>query len=181
MKRYKYDPETLSYVEINDRKLVFFLSLTFLWLVSITTWFMLANRQEIKKADQKIIVSNTSTYIDSLQPDTIRSRVHVTFYNATSSQCDGIPNITASGFKINMDSPYKHRIIAVSPDLIKKGFRLGDVVTLRFPKKHSLSIYNGQWRIEDKTSSRHHGLVDLLVNVGFPMGSVKGVEILKIN
>jgi 3D (Asp-Asp-Asp) domain-containing protein len=180
MKRYKYDPQTLSYIEIDNKKLILFLVISFLWLSSILTWFILS-RKHITKTTQHIVVNNSRVSNDTLQPDTLRHKVHVTFYNATSSQCDGIPNVTASGFKINMDSPYKHRIIAISPDLIKKGFKLGDIVTIKFPKKHSLSIYNGQWRIEDKTSSRHTNLVDLLVNVGFPMGSVKGVEIIKVN
>ena len=48
--------------------------------------------------------------------------VVATIYHAVPGQTDDTPDITATGFVIDLNNPKKHRIVAVSRDLEKIGF-----------------------------------------------------------
>ena len=50
--------------------------------------------------------------------------VVATLYNALPEQTDDSPLVTASGALINELCPESHRWVAVSPDLLKKGWGL---------------------------------------------------------
>ena len=55
--------------------------------------------------------------------------VTATIYHAVEAQTDSTPDITASGYKINMKDPLSDRIIAVSWDLENMhGFTMGTMV-----------------------------------------------------
>ena len=70
------------------------------------------------------------------------------------------------------------RIVALSPDMFKKGFKLGDrihVVSKSDPK------VNGYWTVRDKTAPRLRGHIDFLLHPsegkGFHNGKVTVTKI----
>jgi hypothetical protein len=56
--------------------------------------------------------------------------VTATIYHAVPNQTDSTPDRTATNFKINMDNPESHRIIAVSRDLEALGFTMNKTVVI---------------------------------------------------
>lgn len=87
-----------------------------------------------------------------------KQKVTLTIYKATESETDSTPNITASGFKIDTLNPGKHKIIAVSRDLKKKGWGFGKKVKIKKAGK-----YNGVYTIRDLMNKRHKNRIDVLV------------------
>jgi 3D (Asp-Asp-Asp) domain-containing protein len=85
--------------------------------------------------------------------------VTLTTYTATSSETDSTPNITASGFKIDTSNPSKHKIIAISRDLKRKGWAFNKKVRIRRAGK-----YNGVYVIKDLMNKRHKKRIDILVS-----------------
>lgn len=85
--------------------------------------------------------------------------VVATIYHADPGQTDDTPNITATGFTINMVDPRSHNIIAVSRDLEKLGFVMGAKVCVE-----NAGQMNGVWVIEDRMNKRWTRRIDFLVN-----------------
>jgi 3D (Asp-Asp-Asp) domain-containing protein len=85
--------------------------------------------------------------------------VTLTTYTPTMGETDSTPNVTASGFKIDVDNPDKHKIIAVSRDLKKKGWKFNKKVRVR-----GAGRYNGVYTIKDVMNKRHRKRIDVLVN-----------------
>lgn len=111
-----------------------------------------------------------------ISSDTIcQETVDATIYHAVVGQTNSDPSHTASMFKLDLTNPYKHRIIAVSRDLLKK-----------FPIHSKVRIfgagrYDGVWIVEDKMNKRWSKRIDFLVNTNVRGGKWKGVKITKIN
>lgn len=111
--------------------------------------------------------------------DMTETRVHATVYNAVEEQCNEDPEHTAFMFKLDLDDPYKHRIIAVSRDLLDK-YPNGTKVCVRGTE------YDGIYTVRDKMArrSKHRGeikkSIDILINVDMPIGSWKNVTITRV-
>lgn len=102
--------------------------------------------------------------------------VTLTIYKPTSAETDSTPNITASGFKIDTINPTKHKIIAVSRDLKKKGWSFGRKVKIKNAGK-----YNGVYTIRDVMNKRHKNRVDVLVGENHSPVRMENVEIMLID
>lgn len=100
--------------------------------------------------------------------------VTATVYNAVVEQTNSDPGHTASMFKLDLKNPYKHRIIAVSRDLLTK-FPMGTKVRIE-----GTGRYDGIWYVEDKMNKRYSKRIDLLINVDMPIGKWNNVTIAKI-
>ena len=99
--------------------------------------------------------------------------VTATVYNAVEEQTNSDPGHTASMFKLDLSNPYRHRIIAVSRNLLKE-----------FPMHSKVRItgtsYDGIYVIEDKMNKRYVDRIDILINIGMKIGKWKNVKITKI-
>ena len=104
-----------------------------------------------------------------------REIVHATVYNAVVEQTNSDPGHTASMFKLDLSNPYKHRIIAVSRNLLKE-FPMHSKVRISGTGK-----YDGEWIVNDKMNKRYSKRIDLLINIDMSIGSWKSVELTKIN
>lgn len=83
-----------------------------------------------------------------------------TYYNATESQCDGTPYVTASNEVIdtNLLNSYQLRWVAISRDL-KNYYNFGDTIIVRSENEK----INGEWIVKDLMNSRFRRYVDFLV------------------
>jgi 3D (Asp-Asp-Asp) domain-containing protein len=97
--------------------------------------------------------------------------VTLTTYSPTEGETDSTPNITASGFKIDIDNPKKHKIIAVSRDL-KRKWKFNQKVRIRKAGK-----YNGVYTVKDVMNKRHKKRIDILVGSKEKPIKLKGVEV----
>ena len=104
-----------------------------------------------------------------------REMVTATVYNAVPEQTNSDPGHTASMFKLDLLNPYKHRIIAVSRDLLIK-FPMGTKVRISGTEK-----YDGVWYVQDKMNKRYSKRIDLLINTNMSIGKWDGIEVVKIN
>lgn len=101
----------------------------------------------------------------------VSEKVTATVYNAVKEQCNSDVQHTAFMFKLDLDNPYKHRIIAVSRDLLAK-----------FPNKSKVKVsgaegFDGIWTVRDKMNKRYSKRIDFLVNKSVSLGKWKGVII----
>ena len=103
----------------------------------------------------------------------VDEEVVATVYNAVPAQTNSDPSHTASMFKLDLSNPYKHKIIAVSRDLLKK-FPMGTVVKIEG------TSYDGIYTVNDKMNKRYTKRIDLLINVGMRIGKWNNVTITKI-
>lgn len=96
-----------------------------------------------------------------------------TVYNAVPEQTNSDPEHTAFMFKLDLDNPYKHRIIAVSRDLLKK-----------YPKGTKVYIdgtrYDGIYTVMDKMNKRYTNRIDILINEDMPIGKWNYVKMIKL-
>ena len=97
--------------------------------------------------------------------------VTLTTYSPNEGETDSTPNITASGFKIDVDNPGKHKIIAVSRDL-KRKWKFNQKVRIRKAGK-----YNGVYTVKDVMNKRHKKRIDILVGLTEKPIKLKGVEV----
>jgi 3D (Asp-Asp-Asp) domain-containing protein len=98
--------------------------------------------------------------------------VTATVYNAVAGQTDSTPLITASGRRINYDSP--QRWIAVSRDLEPLGFTFGTKVCIE-----NAGEMNGEWVVQDRMNKRFKLRIDFLVHASRRLGKWRGVLITK--
>ena len=100
--------------------------------------------------------------------------VKATMYTVSPNQTDDSPLVTASGFKLHPKNPKKHRIIAVSRDLVDSlGF--GTKVRLENAGK-----YNGVYVIEDVMNKRFKRRIDILINPKDKAISLESVKITMV-
>jgi len=102
------------------------------------------------------------------------SYVTATVYHAVPEQTNGDPAYTASMFKIDLNNPHRHRIVAVSRDLL-----------VQYPFKTKVLIsgagkYDGVYTVRDVTSKRLTNRIDILINQGMSVGKWKNVRITKV-
>ena len=100
--------------------------------------------------------------------------VTLTTYSPSVGETDSSPNITASGFKIDLDDPKKHKIIAVSRDL-KRKWKFNQKVRIKKAGK-----YNGVYTIKDVMNKRHKKRIDILVGLGDRPIKLTGVQVTLI-
>jgi len=104
-----------------------------------------------------------------------KEKVTMTIYSPTNSETDSTPDLTASGFKIDIDNPSKHRIIAVSRDLKRNGWGFNKKVRIR-----KAGRYNGVYTIKDLMNKRYKKTIDILVDEDHKPVKLKNVEITLI-
>ena len=98
--------------------------------------------------------------------------VTATIYHATTNQTDSTPDRTATNFKININNPESHRIIAVSRDLESKGFKMNRVVLVS-----NAGDMDGLWIIRDRMNKRWTNRIDFLVDKTMKGGKWTNVKI----
>jgi len=98
--------------------------------------------------------------------------VTATIYHAVPEQTDSTPDITASGARIDINNPLKHRWIAVSRDLEDKGFVFGVKVCVT-----GAGQLDGIWTVQDRMNSRWTNRIDFLVNEELKDGKWDNVRI----
>lgn len=91
-------------------------------------------------------------------PSKPKVSVKVTTYTIDPRQTDNTPLITASGFKLHPRNPRKHKIIAVSRDLIHK-FKFGQYVRLE-----GAGELDGVYVVQDIMNKRFKKRIDVLLN-----------------
>lgn len=99
--------------------------------------------------------------------------VTTTVYNAVPSQTNNDPSHTASMFKLDLTNPYRHKIIAVSRDLLKE-FPMGTWVKIEGTK------YDGIYQVQDKMNNRYKKRIDILINEDMKIGKWTKVKLTKI-
>lgn len=92
-------------------------------------------------------------------------KVEATVYNAVPEQCNSDPGHTATMFKLDLKNPYRHRIIAISRDLEKLGFKMNTKVCISGTGK-----YDGIWYIRDRMNKRYKKRIDFLINQDMGLG-----------
>lgn len=85
--------------------------------------------------------------------------VTLTIYRPVKSQTDNTPDITASGYKIDLRKPSEHKIIAVSRDLKRSGWDFGKRVKIDGAGK-----LDGIYTIQDLMNKRFTKRIDVLVD-----------------
>jgi 3D (Asp-Asp-Asp) domain-containing protein len=100
--------------------------------------------------------------------------VTATTYKANSAETDEDPHITASGFVIDMDNPYKHRLIAISRDL-KRKWKFGTKVLIQGTGEH-----DGVYYVRDLMNKRYKKRVDILIGHKDKQSTFKKVKIYKL-
>lgn len=92
--------------------------------------------------------------IDSLEAEPIKMKA--TYYHPVSKQCNGRPDLTATGMKIDTLRPPK--IIAVSRDLDSL---IGRTIEVLYPE--SLA---GDWDVQDRMNRRWNNRIDFMLAPG---------------
>lgn len=100
--------------------------------------------------------------------------VTATVYHAVKEQCNSDPGHTASMFKLNLKSPYSHKIIAVSRDLLDE-YPFGSLVVLEG------TLYDGVYQVQDVLNKRYIERIDILINPGMRTGKWPDATIKKIH
>ena len=103
----------------------------------------------------------------------VPTNVHATVYNAVPEQTNSDPGHTAFMFELDLNDPYKHRIIAVSRDLLIK-YHAGTKVMV------SGTSYDGVFVVNDKMNKRYTNRIDLLINLDMQIGSWPNATITKL-
>jgi 3D (Asp-Asp-Asp) domain-containing protein len=101
--------------------------------------------------------------------------VTATTYKANSTETDEDPHITASGFVIDMNNPYKHRLIAISRDL-KRKWKFGTKVLIQGTGEH-----DGVYYVRDLMNKRYKKRVDILIGHKDKQSTFKKVKIYKLS
>jgi 3D (Asp-Asp-Asp) domain-containing protein len=104
----------------------------------------------------------------------LSEQVTVTTYTPSVEECDSTPDITASGFKIDILNPKRHKIIAVSRDL-KRKWKFGTKI-----KVTGIGKYNGIYTIKDVMNKRYKKRIDILVGKQDKQFKFTSVKISKI-
>lgn len=81
---------------------------------------------------------------------------------------------TSSGIRISQKNPEKHKIIAISRDLLEK-YNFGDSVYVSGTEK-----YDGMYYIEDLMHKRFKKRIDILINPKDGLNKFFNVKIVKV-
>ena len=72
--------------------------------------------------------------------------------------------VTADGSRINIEKVhnFQHKWVALSQDMFRKGYRLGDLIHVTSKN----SLLNGIWTVKDKMGPRARNSIDFLMTRG---------------
>ena len=102
-----------------------------------------------------------------------QKKVHATVYNAVPAQTNSDPGHTAFMFELDLEDPYKHKIIAVSRDLL-----------VEYPKGTKVVVkgttYHGVCVVMDKMNKRYTDRIDLLIIEEMQIGTWPDATITKL-
>jgi 3D (Asp-Asp-Asp) domain-containing protein len=105
---------------------------------------------------------------------TSQTKVVATVYNAVPAQTNSDPGHTASMFELDLSNPYKHKIIAVSRDLLVE-YPMHTKVLIKGTNK-----YDGVYIVEDKMNKRYENRIDILINQDMQIGKWNNVTMTSI-
>ena len=94
----------------------------------------------------------------------ISDKAIVTVYNAKPEQCNADVQHTASMFRLNLNNPEKHKIVALERTFMQKnGIKFGDVIMIKGTYK---GVQDGVFQVQDLMNKRFAGMdkVDVLVS-----------------
>jgi len=100
--------------------------------------------------------------------------VTATVYNAVPEQTNDDNFTTASMYKLDSINQYKHKIIAVSRDLLKV-YPFGSRVYI-----HGTKDYDGVYKVEDLMNKRYKNSIDILINIDMKLGKWNNVTLTKL-
>jgi len=128
-------------------------------------------------------------WLNLLPTDADTDVVRITVYHAVEAQTNSDPSHTAFMFKLDLNNPYKHRIIAVSRDLLGK-YPRGTKVRIKG------TSYDGVYTVRDKmgktkrnrnkaTKTKQPRIpitnsIDILINTDMKIGMWENATITKI-
>jgi 3D (Asp-Asp-Asp) domain-containing protein len=140
----------------------------FVMLIMVFNLIDLTSNYTFERVDEKV----ERVEVDSIEVEvkSVGAKVVATVYNAVPAQTNNDPEHTASMFKLDLSNPYKHRIIAVSRDLL-----------IKFPMHTKVKVtgtkYDGIYIVEDKMNKRFENRIDLLINLDMPIGKWENASI----
>ena len=124
----------------------------------------------------KIIPKKDTTIIPIAKAITHKDTVRGTCYNATAGQTDNSPFVTADGFKINKEHPFKDKVAALSRDLLVEygcgPYSYGDTIEVK-----GTWIYDGLWVVHDTGPKSMKNTIDLLVDSNMYMNNWPQINI----
>lgn len=135
--------------------------------ISQTVFFILLFLPYKLESNNKNIIKK----IEEVKPIVVTA----TTYKANEGETDSTPNITASGFKIDMKNPKRHKLIAVSRDL-KRKMKYGSKVYVKGTGKH-----DGVYVVRDLMNKRYKKRIDILIGHNDNQRSYSKVKIYKID
>lgn len=104
--------------------------------------------------------------------------VMATMYNASISQCDSTPFVTAGMYRINPDKASQHKWVALSRDLLSRWggkFNYGDLIRVS-----GAGHKNGIYKVVDTMNKRFKNRMDFLETSGTKIYQFDNVVIEKI-
>lgn len=116
--------------------------------------------------------SDSSAVDLTKEADAVTHTVTATVYHAVKWQCNSEYWITADMSEIDTLHPDRHRWCAVSRDLLKQGFSMGDTIRVE-----GTWVYDGLWIIHDKMNKRYEDRIDFLTHKEQARGKWNEVQI----
>jgi 3D (Asp-Asp-Asp) domain-containing protein len=102
------------------------------------------------------LVAFAPAWAGAAEPQRVSLNVTATAYNSTLAQTDGTPHLGAWGDHLDKAVEAGVRVIAVSPDLLKKGLRRGQRVRI-----HGLK---GEFVVLDRMPRRWSNRIDIYMH-----------------
>lgn len=144
--------------------------------------FTLSDSQiyELGTIDTSNVIYVDQFYNYSEDPDwkLLCNDVEATVYHATPEQCNNDVKNTASMFRLNLEDPESHKIIAMERTMMKQyGLKYGDLVKIEGAGPRD-GIYQIQDTMNKKFAGKHK--IDFLINLGSNIGKWNNVKIYKL-
>jgi 3D (Asp-Asp-Asp) domain-containing protein len=186
-KEYKYNPESLRFEEvvktISDGQIALFIlgCLALTIFITITIARISYKNKVIntyisdKRISDSIIISLKKD-VSHLLGKYKEVKVTATCYNAVEGQTNSNPLITADGSFIEVDKIEDIRWIAISRDLEKQDFHMGDSVLVQGVGNG----YDGIWTIRDRMNKRFKNKIDFLISENKKGGLFKNIKLIKL-
>ena len=149
-------------------------------LLCLVTFHVSAKISALNDSDKKAnIESNDLTkVVSSEMPEVAEYNVTATMYNATTSQCDSDPLITAGMYHINPNKASEHNWIAMSRDMLTRwggDFNYGDKVLIT-----GADDKDGIYTVTDTMNKRYTNRIDILETRGTPLYKYDNVKLYKV-
>jgi len=126
------------------------------------------NLIKLRTKNEIMVISKILGIIGILFIETVTATV----YNAVPEQTDSTPFITASGARIDKNHPELHRWVAVSQDMLKRGYKFGMRIEVS-----GAGDLDGIWEIQDVMNVRYTNCIDFLVENTRKLGKWDNVKI----